>query len=205
MLQPTEVPEFDTNETDSIEPTTDLKTDGFVDGEPVVQSYFNYLFFWIYQWILYLQAQDFAGDLKVAGVYRRTTALKRPIAPQQAFLIDGTLTVSEASIGLTTGTVTHHYLHVTEGERITSVVFKMFAATGTTQTMAVWKKGPSGARAQLGTTQTQVGDDNAHTFTVSGLTETVLGDGTIYYVESLLTTGSVGQIDVGCYFTHDIP
>lgn len=54
MAKPTTLPIFDTNGTNVSTPASGLQTDGYANGAKPTAANINFLFRWIYQWLLWL-------------------------------------------------------------------------------------------------------------------------------------------------------
>lgn len=138
-----------------------------------------------------------------SGLFKRAADLPKTYGPARLQPVTGT-TLALGEGGATFDNDAILPIDSEQGERIVAGSVNVTPASGSTMTMKVYKKAPGVAKSQLGSTQTQVGDDNPHTLSVTGLTETDPGDGTFYYVLLEYTAGSSGTFNWGTS-THDIP
>lgn len=54
MAKPAELPEWDTDQTNATEPTSDRKADGWATNDIPTSGNLNWLFLWIYRWIKWI-------------------------------------------------------------------------------------------------------------------------------------------------------
>ena len=68
MSKPTELPEWNTNETNLVEPDASYKSDGWTIGEAADSSFFNWYMNRAYQWLAWLDAGEWeAVNLDLSG------------------------------------------------------------------------------------------------------------------------------------------
>jgi hypothetical protein len=75
MAKPSTIPQWDSNQTNVATPPAGKKTDGWTNGETGDSSWMNWFMYWVYQWIVWLDAGvwtavslTLSGNLNVAGI-----------------------------------------------------------------------------------------------------------------------------------------
>lgn len=135
MAKPATVPEWDSNGTNAVEPDASYKSDGWVNGEAVDSSFFNWFMMWVYAWLAFLD--PFFGDNGL--IEASTTRWQTPVAAG-----NGATNVTEASISghgvaanANSASVSNACtIDVRPGDRITSIKARALG-TGAAQSIVV--------------------------------------------------------------------
>lgn len=118
MAKPTTLPAFNTGAANRTEPHANKKILGWIRGEKPASSYMNWLFYWIYAWVAYLNAGALEGNHSIDGDLDITGDLS----------VDG---------GATVGGDLHVTGDLTHGERTLNLDFVNGFKTGTWQLDAI--------------------------------------------------------------------
>lgn len=206
MAKPTDLPTWNTGGSNRSEPDAGLKASGYpVDAVPTSGNW-NWLFFTIYSWILWLNAL-FASDgsyTPASGahvVLTGTSRVKHPtmtmtLGPNSWIGLAGNTWGGSSNTSGTNGISLALDLPMIVGKHITAVRVSILDESGTTQTATLNKVGGVGTATQIATSSASAGTGVAQTLSMTAL-DVDIEAGFVYTVKVNRTTGSGTDIYAG--------
>ncbi len=206
MAKPTDLPAWNTGGANRSEPSSGLKASGYATNAVPTSGNWNWLFFTIYSWILWLNGL-FASDgsyTPADGAHVVLTGASRVKHPTMTMTLggngwrglagnaDGGSSNTSGVQGISLG----YDLPMIVGKHITEIRVSILDLSGTTQTVTLNKVGGVGTATQLAASSASAGTGVAQTLSMSAL-DVDIEAGFCYTLKCNRTTGSGTDIYAG--------